>query len=207
MSPVDTFSLLTENTNQIPNSQLKIGAWNVGGWNSERYPENQKFKCSAITCLNLDVVFLSETFCKKNDTFSITNYTVIQFNRQKISSKSIRGSGGCAIALSNKMLNNHVIVTTIRGRQDGILAVKLRNTDNDNLIGLLCNYLPPDSFHYGKDPESFYVDNSLVFSDLSDCDLLVAGGDLNSRTKEDFDYIPDIDSDTKPRKNPDLEAI
>ena len=175
-------------TNQnIPNSKLNIGAWNVNGWNSERYPENTKFKSNTISCLNLDVVFLSETFCKRNDSFSITNYTVIQFNRQKISAKSVRGSGGCAIALSNKLLCNHVIVATYRGRQDGILAVKLRNTENDHLIGLLCNYLPPDSFHYGKDPESYFIDNSIVFSDLSDCDLLVAGGDLNARTKEDLD--------------------
>ena len=130
---------------------------------------------------------MSETFCKRNDSFSITNYTVIQFNRQKISAKSVRGSGGCAIALSNKLLCNHVIVATYRGRQDGILAVKLRNTENDHLIGLLCNYLPPDSFHYGKDPESYFIDNSIMFSDLSDCDLLVAGGDLNARTKEDLD--------------------
>ena len=142
---------------------------------------------------------------QKNDTFSITNYNVIQFNRQKISSPSIRGSGGCAIALSDKFMKNHVIVTTHKGRQDGILAVKLRCTDNDMLIGLLVNYLPPDNFHYGKDPESYFLDNSLVFSDLSDCDLLVAGGDLNSRTKDDLDFIPEIDGDTHLRVNPDLE--
>ena len=158
-----------------------------------------------MNSLELDVVLISETFCKKNETFSISGYQVVQFNRQKISSRSIRGSGGCAIALSNKFMSNHAIVATYRGRQDGILAVKLRRTDNDLLIGLLVNYLPPDSFHYGKDPESYFLDNSLVFSDLSDCDLLVAGGDLNSRTKDDLDYIPDVDGDTLPRVNPDSE--
>ena len=198
---------MTENINlEPPKSKLKIGAWNCCGWNSERYPENTKFKINTILCLNLDVVFLSETFCKRNDTISITGYTVIQFNRQKISAKSIRGSGGCAIALSNHLLSNHVIVSTHKGRQDGILAVKQRSTEDDNLIGLLCNYLPPDSFHYGKDPEGFFVDNSLVFSDLCDCDLVVAGGDLNARTKEELDYIPDVDGDTQSRTNPDLEG-
>ena len=189
----------------VTNNKIKIGAWNTNGWNSDRHPENTIFKCSAVNSLELDVVFITETFCKKNDILSITNYQVVQFNRQNISSRSIRGSGGCAIALSNKFMSNHVIVATYRGRQDGILAVKLRYTENDMLIGLLVNYLPPHGFHYGKDPESFFLDNSLVFSDLSDCDLLVAGGDLNSRTKDDLDYIPDVDGDTPPRINPDQE--
>ena len=189
----------------VTNNKIKIGAWNTNGWNSDRHPENTIFKCSAVNSLELDVVFITETFCKKNDILSITNYQVVQFNRQNISSRSIRGSGGCAIALSNKFMSNHVIVATYRGRQDGILAVKLRCTENDMLIGLLVNYLPPHGFHYGKDPESFFLDNSLVFSDLSDCDLLVAGGDLNSRTKDDLDYIPDVDGDTPPRINPDQE--
>ena len=96
-------------------------------------------------------------------------------------------------------------ITSGRGRQDGILAIKIRCSDNDLVIGLLANYLPPDSFHYGKDPESFYLDNSLVYSDLSDCDLVVAGGDLNSRTREEFDYIADLDYNTLPRTNPDLD--
>ena len=116
-----------------------------------------------MNSLELDVVFITETFCKKNDILSITNYQVVQFNRQNISSRSIRGSGGCAIALSNKFMSNHVIVATYRGRQDGILAVKLRCTENDMLIGLLVNYLPPHGFHYGKDPESFLA-AGLVFS-------------------------------------------
>jgi hypothetical protein len=64
-------------------------------------------------------------------------------------------------------------------------------------------HLPPDSYFYGKDPESFFIDNSLVYSDLSDCDLIVAGGDLNARTREEPDFIFDIDGCTKPRYNPD----
>ena len=71
------------------------------------------------------------------------------------------------------------------------------------LVGLLANYLPPDSYHYGKDPESYYLDNSLVYSDLNDCDLVIAGGDLNSRTREDPDYLPCVDANTPARTNPD----
>ena len=203
----DTFSNTT-NTTTIFNSfkpVYKIGAWNVNGWSSFYHPENSIFKTNVINNIKFDVLFISETFCKRNDTFTINNYKVIQFNRQLISHRSVRGSGGCAIALSNDLLSNHVIVATYRGRQDGILAVKLRCTENNATVGLLSNYLPPDSFHYGKDPEGFYQDNSLVFSDLLDCDLVVAGGDINSRTKEELDFIPDIDANVLPRSNPDTE--
>ena len=110
-----------------------------------------------------------------------------------------------AIALSTNLLCNHEIVSIYRGREDGILAVKLRCKENDSLIGLLANYLAPDSYRFGKDPEKYFNDNSLVFSDLSDCDLLVAGGDLNSRTRTDPDFIADIDGHTPPRQNPDRE--
>ena len=72
------------------------------------------------------------------------------------------------------------------------------------MIGLIANYLPPDSFHYGKDPESYFLDNSVMFDELIDCDLLICGGDLNARTKTMLDYIPDVDGlDFAPRANPD----
>ena len=186
--------------------KYKVGAWNINGFNSAGHPENTKFKCEVVNKLKLDAVFLSETFCKREDTFSIPNYTVVQFNRQTISRRSVRGSGGCAIALSNNLLSNHIIVNTYKGRQDGILAVKLKCKENDAVIGLLCNYLPPDNYFYGKDPESYFLDNALLYSDLvSDCDLVIAGGDLNSRTKNELDYIVDVDSITSVRSNPDQE--
>ena len=72
------------------------------------------------------------------------------------------------------------------------------------MLGIVANYLPPDTFHYGRDPEGYFTDNSVIWSDLSECDLLVGGGDLNSRTKSDLDYIPEIDGKLiPPRSNPD----
>ena len=185
--------------------KYKIGSWNLNGFSSNDHPENTVFKCDVMNNLNFDAIFLSETFCKHDDVISVPNFKVIQFNRRTISRRAVRGSGGCAIALSNRLLSNHVIVATYYGKQDGILAVKLRCTQNDALIGLLSNYLPPDSYRYGKDPESYFVDSSLVMSDLSDCDLIVAGGDLNARTRNDLDYIPDVDDVAKVRTNPDVD--
>ena len=186
-------------------SNYRVGAWNVNGWYSSGNQINTKFKIDVIEKVGFDVIMLTETFCRYDDVLTIPNFTIVQFNRKSVSRRCIRGSGGCAIAINNDLLSNHVIVATYKGEQDGILAVKLRCVDNDALIGLLVNYLPPDNYHFGKDPESFFNDNSLIYSDLSDCDLVVCGGDLNSRTKEDLDFIADVDGNCTPRSNPDLE--
>ena len=44
----------------------------------------------------------------------------------------------------------------------------------------------------------------MLWEDLSDCDLLCGAGDVNSRTKEILDYIPEIDGGLIPQRfNPD----
>ena len=65
-------------------------------------------------------------------------------------------------------------------------------------------YLPPDNYIYGKDPETFFNRASVLWEDLFDCDLIVGGGDVNSRTKNMIDFLPDIDGNLIPiRENPD----
>ena len=65
-------------------------------------------------------------------------------------------------------------------------------------------YLSPDSYRYGQDAEGFCNQASVLWQDLSDCDLVLGSGDVNSRTKEIADFIPDIDGKLiPPRINPD----
>ena len=101
--------------NDLNTNKYKIGAWNINGFISKEHPENTGFKCNVINRLKFDAIFLSETFCRRDETISIPNYKVVQFNRQKISRRAVRGSGGCAIALSNQLLSNHVIIATYYG--------------------------------------------------------------------------------------------
>ena len=114
-----------------------------------------------------------------------------------------RGSGGIAIAINNSMLKTHTLVSVIKGI-DGQISIKLLNTTNDFMIGILALYLPPESYIYGKDPETFFNEAGVLWEDLYDCDLVVGGGDLNSRTKDMIDYLPEIDGNLIPvRQNPD----
>ena len=65
-------------------------------------------------------------------------------------------------------------------------------------------YLSPDSYIYRQDPENLFNEGAVIWDDLSDCDLLVGAGDVNSRTQKMLDYLPEIDGNLPPRQNPDL---
>ena len=72
----------------------KIGAWNANGWISITQQENINFKESVLKSMDLDFYILSETHCFKDQTLSIEGFKIVQFNRQKVSERAIKGSGG-----------------------------------------------------------------------------------------------------------------
>ena len=76
-------------------------------------------------------------------------------------------------------------------------------TEDDFKIGILANYLSPDNYHYGQDPEGYFSHATSLWEDLRDCDLCIGAGDLNARTKTLKDFIPEIDGNLPPRSNPD----
>ena len=48
------------------------------------------------------------------------------------------------------------------------------------------------------------LEASVLWQDLGDCDLLIGGGDINARTKNMIDFVPEIDCHVIPtRHNPD----
>ena len=129
-------------------------------------------------------------------------FTVYQYNREA-SENNRRGSGGIAIAVNNSVLESHIVLGVYKGI-DGQLGLKLQNKLNDFMLGIVGFYLSPDSYIYGQDPENFFNEGAVIWDDLSDCDLLVGAGDVNSRTQKMLDYLPEIDGNLPPRQNPDL---
>ena len=128
LNNVNTVS--TNHSFDLPSAKFntyRVGAWNLNGWKSIINPENTNFRANVIKLMDLDIYLLSETHCLKDETISIEGFTIYNYNRNKISPRAIRGSGGVAIAISNKLLNNHSIVATYKGTYDGILALKLTN--------------------------------------------------------------------------------
>ena len=144
---------------------------------------------------------MPETHCFQNEVINLDLFTIYQNNR-KVNPKNKRGSGGIAIAIHNSVLETHVVIGVFKGI-DGQLGLKLKNTLNDFLLGVVGLYLSPDSYIYGQDPENFFNEAAVIWDDFSDCDLCVGSGDVNSRTKEMLDYLPDIDGNVANRTNPD----
>ena len=60
---------------QHSGSIYKIGAWNVNGFYSTDHPENSIFKHDVLCNLDQDIYFISETFCKNDDTFYVKKTT------------------------------------------------------------------------------------------------------------------------------------
>ena len=115
-----------------------------------------------------------------------------------------RGSGGDAIGLKKDILIDHEVLGIYDKYCDGLIGLKLCSKTTGLQIGLVGMYLSPDNYIYGQDSETFFNNATALWQELIDCDLLIGGGDLNSRTKEQLDYIQEIDGNLVPlRYNPD----
>ena len=177
-------------------NKYTVGQFNVNGWFSTRNPYYTQFKLDVLKCMNCSIVILCETHCLNDQTIKINDYTVYQHDRQP-QGGGRHGSGGVAIAIKNSLLFSHEILA-IHKIYDGLMGIKIKNRETDYTIGIMGNYLSPDNYHYGRDPENYFNHCSVLWQTLSDCDLRVGSGDYNSRTKQLLDYIPDIDGNLVP---------
>ena len=158
---------------------------------------------NVINFLCVDLIIIPEIHCTPDQKIEIENFTVFQLNRpQNINAR--RGSGGIAIAINNLLLESHEIISVYTHGCDGQIGIKLKNKFNDFIVGILALYLSPDNYKYGRDAEEFFNNATVIWQDLSDSDLLIGAGDVNSRTKMLLDYVPDVDGSLiPPRSNPD----
>ena len=183
--------------------EYKIMEWNPNGFFSNRNPYYLEFKLNVIKYLCVDFLVIPETHCMDNQIIEIENFTVVQLNRPLNNANLRRGSGGLAIAINNNILMSHSIVSIYKNGTDGLLGIKLTNNITKYTLGIMGNYLAPDNYHYGRDPEGYFNSATSMWQDLSSCDLCIGTGDVNARTKQLIDYIPEIDGNIQPRFNPD----
>ena len=127
-----------------------------------------------------------------HQVIKMDNYTVFQQNRKIMNANVRRGSGGLAIAINNLILQEHSVLGIYKNETDGILGIKIQSNVTKFKIGIVGNYLSPDSYHYGQDPEGYFNNLTSIWQDLSDCDLRVGGGDLNARTKQKYQKLMEI---------------
>ena len=196
-------TLLDFTNNRHSYGQYIVGEWNLCGWKSAKNPYYVEYKRNVISCLYFDFLILPETHCMNDESIMLENYIVYNNNRRPIGNNNTRGSGGIAIAVNKNILKDHIVINVTKGI-DGQISLKCKNIYNEFTVGILGLYLPPETYIYGKDPEAFFNEASVLFEELSDCDMRIGGGDLNARTREIEDFISDVDGNLIPaRTNPD----
>ena len=172
------------------------------GFKSVRNPCNTLFKQHVVAAIYHDIYIFPETHCLKDEVVSFDGYVIYQNNRVP-HARAIKGSGGIAIAIHSSVLSCHTILSVCNG-VDGQITIKMKSNLSEITIGILGLYLPPDTYRYGQDSEDFFNQATALWQDLWDCDLIVGGGDLNARTRDMIDFIPEIDGRIIPKRfNPD----
>ena len=83
------------------------------------------FKKNVIQYVHADFVILPETHCFPNQKLDIENYTCFQNNR-KVNNNLVKGSGGIALAVSNDILEDHMIMAVFNDKIEGQIALKMK---------------------------------------------------------------------------------
>lgn len=74
--------------------------WNLNGW-YENKSDSKLLRKEIIENIDSDIFGLCETHLKDNREINLPGYTWFGQNRQKLSSRAVRGSGGVGILLKN----------------------------------------------------------------------------------------------------------
>ena len=115
--------------------------------------------------------------------------TIILFSKKSFKNRP-HGSGGKVIGIKSPLLNFHDIITIYDDNCDGLIWLNVKNKFTDIYVGIDAMYLSPDNYRYGQDAEGFFNIASVIWQDILDCDLLIGGGDLNSRTQGLIRFYP-----------------
>ena len=98
-----------------------------------------------------DLILLCETWLLQKSVIpKVPGYCFLTKHRSEISKRAKVGSGGVAILIHNRLLNEYHIEEII-DTFENILAVKLKHKS----IAVVCGYLPPDFTKHGNDPDKF----------------------------------------------------
>lgn len=80
--------------------------WNLNGW-YENKSDGKLLRKEIIENIDFDIFGLCETHLKDNSEISLPGYTWFGQNRQKLSSRAVRGSGGVGILLNNELVTEY----------------------------------------------------------------------------------------------------
>ncbi|VDI21972.1 Hypothetical predicted protein [Mytilus galloprovincialis] len=176
-------------------AKLSVAFWNCNGWYvTKETDDSRTLRENILTSLNFDIVGISESHLRDEQTIDLNGYKWIGNNRKTISTNAWRGSGGVGFLIKNNVFNNFDVNIFDRNRDD-ILWIYLQcKYDQDVKFYFCVCYLQPERSCRGNIAQEFY--DSL----LSQIYLYSTGvpiflcGDFNGRSglQQDFDDTLDM---------------
>ena len=176
--------------------------WNVGDWPT-KFPYCN-FKYSTLIKKQYDIIYLCETWLRKDQTVSLPGYSWFGQNRFLISQRAIRGSGGVGILVKSSLLQDYN-ASTLDSQMEGILWLKLTDKLTSQNLCLCVCYLPPSSSSRGDRGEEFLDCLGAQITLYRNLGTICICGDLNSRCGNLQDISLVCDTDIPPRKILDVE--
>ena len=178
--------------------QITLGHLNVSGWT----PNNNVLRNSIISSESLDVYFLSETHLSDNVDFEpvVPGYIFKGYNRVLMHRNAPGTWGGVGFLFKQNLLNTYDI-KVVEKSYEGILGIELEHKTMSIRALLIVCYLPPENSPYGRNIDGFLAHlEQICFSNCSEYDYILFGGDLNARIGSLCDCEPDIDIPLPNRK-------
>ena len=169
-----------------------MALWNVGGW--AQYNDSKEFLEGTVLSINSDIICITETFLKHDNKLDLNGYTWFGNNRQQLSEKAKRGSGGVGAFINNDVLKYYQCEILDDSYED-ILWLKLhdkQNSDDNNVILCIC-YLPPEGSSRFVDPDDFYNVLLTKVYEFQSLGVLCICGDFNGRCGDIMDFVEGVD--------------
>ena len=167
--------------------------WNVNSWTQN----NKTLRENIIVNMSCDIVCLNETHLSGNDIIDVSGYTWFGFNRQTRHVKATKTSGGVGILVEDSCFENfHVRI--IDRNFAGVLRMGLQHKFTNHTIVIYSFYLPPENSVWSNPTEVYAHLISQIYL-RTYADAIYLCGDLNARTGNLCDYIPEVE-DIPPRK-------
>ena len=168
---------------------LRLACWNVNGWSVKRSCDpGREIRQTIIDFLNYDIIALCETHLVGEEVISQSGYVWLGNNRKKLSTTTVKGSGGVGF-LVKQLICQIYDIKLLDSTQDDILWIKLIDkSDPESSVYLCACYLPPAGSSQGDQSQRFYdLLLSQVYQYYDDSPLIILG-DVNGRIGDLQDF-------------------
>ena len=119
---------------------LRIVSWNVKSWTLN----NSYLRECIVRSVNPDIIFISESRLKPNETISLIGYEWNGHNRQNQMKTAKSGTRGVGLLVKSELKSNWRF-EELDKTVDGIYVTCLVNKRNNTKIMLVPCYLPPEN--------------------------------------------------------------